>query len=76
MLKTLLNKVHKFKSFVYNKVYFNEGQSAIIADLAPRARSKPICSSCHKKERWTPDFRPVVKLCLSCVGEVLKPNQD
>ena len=49
MLKTLLNKVHKFKSFVYNKVYFNEGQSAIIADLAPRARSKPICSSCHKK---------------------------
>ena len=34
---------------MYNKVYFNEGQSAIIADLAPRARSKPICSSCHKK---------------------------
>ena len=49
LLNTLLNKVHKFKSFVYKKVCFNKDSSAIIAHVEPRANSKPVCSSCFCK---------------------------
>jgi len=47
-LKTILNKVHRFKSFVYHSVKFCEKGSKfrIIARIIPRANSKPICSGC------------------------------
>jgi len=46
--KTLLNKVHRFKSFVYHSVRMNgEGNKArIIAEIIPRANAKPRCSGC------------------------------
>ena len=47
-LKTLLNKVHRIKSFVYDSVKFRgEGKSLrMIASVSPRANSRPICSGC------------------------------
>ncbi len=48
--KTLLNKVHRFKSFVYRSVRMShEGDKArIIAEIIPRANAKPRCSGCGK----------------------------
>jgi transposase len=49
-LKTILNRVHKFKSFVYgNIVWLDEGENlALLIQLVARANSKPICSGCDK----------------------------
>jgi transposase len=50
LLKTLLNKVHRIKSFVYQSVTLSgEGDSMrIIANVIPRANGKPRCSGCGK----------------------------
>lgn len=49
LIKTILNKCHKFKSFIYGQVrlvnYF--GENVIEIDIRPRVNSKAICSSCH-----------------------------
>ena len=47
-IKTLLNKVHRFKSFVYHRITLTGEGSAcrIIAELKPRANGKPRCSGC------------------------------
>jgi transposase len=47
-LKTILNRVHKFKSFVYGSiVWLDEGKSlALLVQVLARANSKPICSGC------------------------------
>ena len=49
LIKTILNKCHKFKSFVYGQVRFENyfGEIVIVIDITPRANSKAICSSCH-----------------------------
>ena len=49
-VKTLLNKVHRFKSFVYQSVTLStEGdKTRIIAKIIPRSNSKPRCSGCGK----------------------------
>ncbi len=49
LLKTILNKCHKFKSFVYGKIEFFEyiGMDAIEVEILPRRNSKAICSCCH-----------------------------
>jgi transposase len=45
-LKTILNRCHRFKSFVYSATHFSDdGKSIHIAVLA-RTGSKPICSGC------------------------------
>lgn len=48
LVKTLLNRVQKFKSFVYQKVQLieNEGQLKLNVRIVPRANSKPTCSGC------------------------------
>jgi len=48
-LKTILNRVQKFKSFVYkNVVWLNSGENPeIMIEVAPRANGKPICSGCE-----------------------------
>lgn len=48
--KTLLNKVHRFKSFVYQSVRLDTkgGKACIIARIIPRSNSKPRCSGCGK----------------------------
>jgi transposase len=50
-LKTILNRVQKFKSFVYGKVQLIEevGQPRLEIELQPRSNSRPICSVCGRK---------------------------
>ena len=47
-LKTILNRVQKFKSFVYgNIVWLDESKNlALLVQVVARANSKPICSGC------------------------------
>jgi ribosomal protein L34E len=48
--KSPLNKVHRLKSFVYHSVRMSgEGdKTRIIAEVVPRANSRPRCSGCGK----------------------------
>ena len=50
LIKTILNKCHKFKSFVYGKAYFAEyeGRQVLKVEINPRKNSKGICSNCHQ----------------------------
>ena len=50
LLKTILNKCHKFKSFVFGAVRFIEhkGSDAIEIEILPRKNARAICSSCHQ----------------------------
>jgi len=50
-LKTILNKCHKFKSFVYSNVRLVRiGNLEVVeVDESPRKNSKPICSGYHKR---------------------------
>lgn len=50
-LKTILNRVQKFKSFVYGSVRWVEaaGTPMIEAELHPRRDSRPVCSGCCRK---------------------------
>nr|VFK16961.1 MAG: hypothetical protein BECKLPF1236A_GA0070988_101584 [Candidatus Kentron sp. LPFa] len=47
-IKTILNRVQKFNSFVYGKVCWAEGEreAAIDVELRPRKNSRPICPKC------------------------------
>jgi transposase len=51
LLKTILNKCHKFKSFVVGNTRFfeHEGVDAIEVEIIPRKNSKAICSGCHNQ---------------------------
>lgn len=53
-LKTILNRVQKFKSFVYGNVRWMESDetSALVIEIAARANSRPICSGCGKRRPW------------------------
>jgi len=47
-LKTILNRVQKFKSFVYGKIVLMDegGVLALLVEVLPRANSRAICSGC------------------------------
>lgn len=45
-LKTVLNRVHKVKGFVYQKARFVDGR--IEVDVRPRKGSHPACSGCGR----------------------------
>jgi transposase len=45
-IKTVLNRVHKIKGFVYERDRFVGNQ--IHVDIRPRAGSRPICSGCGR----------------------------
>ena len=49
-IKTILNKCHKFKSFVYGRAYFadHEGKQAIHIEIEARKNSQGICSRCRR----------------------------
>lgn len=49
-LKTILNHVEKYKSFVYQavKMETSNDKPRIVAQMVPRRNSRPICSQCHK----------------------------
>jgi transposase len=48
LIKTILNKCHKFKSFVYLQVIMAvyQGEEVVEVTIAPRRNSKAICSGC------------------------------
>ncbi len=51
LLKTILNKCHKFKSFVFKNVKFikHHGIDAIEIEIQARKNGSAICSKCHKQ---------------------------
>jgi transposase len=50
-LKTILNRVERYKSFVYESVAWSEeaDQPSLEVSLKPRKGSRPICSSCGRR---------------------------
>lgn len=49
-LKTILNRVQKYQSFVYTDVKLNDAtQLSLEVTLEPRRNSRPICSGCGRK---------------------------
>jgi len=53
LIKTLLNKVERFKSFIYGESRLGTvgGVDALIIDIKPRRNSRPICPECGKRGR-------------------------
>lgn len=51
LIKTLLNKVERFKSFVYGtaQIMLIDGAEALVVDIVARSNSRPVCSECNKK---------------------------
>ena len=51
-LQTILNRVEKFKSFVYGEARWTKdqrGEPALEVEIQPRKNSRAICSGCNKK---------------------------
>lgn len=50
-IKTILNKCHKFKRFVYGRAFFveHEGKQALYVEIQPRKNSVGICSGCQRQ---------------------------
>ena len=50
LIKTILNKVHKLKSFVYQDVQFGscQGEDVLDVTVVPRKNSRALCSGCQK----------------------------
>ena len=48
LIKTLLNRCFKFKSFVYGIVRFSEGKRGpeLLVEIQPRRNAKPVCHCC------------------------------
>jgi len=53
LIKTLLNKVERFKSFVYGSICVTliAGVEALVIDIEPRRNSRPICPECGKRQK-------------------------
>jgi len=51
LIKTLLNRIEHFKSFVYGAVTFQEinGSEALVVEIKARVNSKPECPECGKR---------------------------
>lgn len=49
LIKTILNKCFKFKSFVYGNIYFCEKTEALQVEIIPRLNSSMVCSGCGKQ---------------------------
>ena len=49
-VKTILNRVQKFKSFVYKSVHWSgsEAEPAVEVEVVERANSRPVCSGCGR----------------------------
>ena len=50
-VKTILNRIQKFKSFVYGAVRFIDTAEKphIDVEIWPRANGKPVCSGCGRR---------------------------
>ncbi len=53
LVKTLLNKVERFKSFVYGSICVTliAGVEALVIDIEPRRNSRPICPECGARRK-------------------------
>ena len=53
LIKTLLNKVERFKSFVYGSICVTliADVEALVIDIEPRRNSRSICPECGKRQR-------------------------
>ena len=51
LIKTILNKIEKFKSFVYGKIRLENigGVEALVVELKPRENAKGVCTKCGKR---------------------------
>jgi hypothetical protein len=51
LIKTVLNKVERFKSFVYGPigVQFVDGVEALVIDIEARLNNRPVCPECECK---------------------------
>ena len=49
-LKTILNRVQKFKSFVYGQIRWEQmnGQPVLLVEVFPRSNGRAICSGCGR----------------------------
>ena len=82
-IKTVLNRVHKVKRFVYEKVRFDGDE--IEVEVRPRAGSRPICSGCGQRgpgydtldrRRFTYRHRRLGRYLRICRGEVRRTRTD
>ena len=48
-IKTILNRVHPIKSFVYGHARWTEDGKGIEVEIQARANSRPACSQCGRK---------------------------
>lgn len=51
LIKTVLNKIERFKSFIYGDCQFLKvgGFEALVVDIKPRRNSKPECPECGRR---------------------------
>jgi transposase len=59
-LKTILNRVQKFKSFVYGNIVWldPDHKTTLKIEILARANSKPICSGCERPGPWYDTLEP------------------
>lgn len=59
LIKTLLNKVERFKSFIYgnSRLMMVGGCESLVIDIKARRNSKPQCSECNRRGK-TYDMQP------------------
>lgn len=48
LIKTILNKCYKFKSFVYGNIHFCKETETVHVEIVPRLNASIICSCCGK----------------------------
>ena len=51
LIKTVLNRLERFKSFVFGSVTFQvvNGSEALVVEIRSRANSRPECPECGKR---------------------------
>ena len=55
-LQTILNKVQKFKGYVYENVTLSQDGKKLDVHIRPRRGSCPTCSDCGRKGNAVKDF--------------------
>lgn len=74
LIKTLLNRIEKFKSFVYGTASFEEvdGHTALVIDISPRKNAQPLCPKCDwTKRTMYSKLKPMKK-----VARMLRNHKD
>ncbi len=59
-LQTILNRIHRHPSFVYEKVRFweEDGELALETEIRPRANGRPKCSKCGEQRPGYDTLKP------------------